>query len=466
MAKPIELTFVADAKQLLSTTGNVEKSFQEVAGSLDKVAQTGKADLGNLGTSFKQYADTVVAADTKTNNSVALSTGQRKRLTKQAITEVSQQAKGSAAGVAQSFNGSVGDLATGATTALTGIVSAMGPVGLAVGTVAAIGFGAITAGAQKSEAEAKQLRADIGDLTTELIKTGKVGGVSLDTILTKLKALAAETDPTKVNLTKLWQTADKAGSSFKDLAQVYSGNITGLKELREEGEEHYKSLVKQSGAIDMNSDASRETSRALTDAARNQRTYNDYLDDAIEKAAGAAKNAKLYAKAGGPEMADKIALQKQLNSAYDDSAGSIDDFLGKESGLLDTKKYIRAMKARAQAIADYQKTLETSGLSDSAKSYLESLGADTAAQFAGAYKRATKAQKKDLDAIWTEAGKDNSGAYTKALSAGIPDQIDGPNVKLTTPNTAQWLRNLQNDIQSNRVKVEVRGFTRTGKAVF
>ena len=134
-------------------------------------------------------------------------------------------------------------------------------------------------------------------------------------------------------------------------------------------------------------------------------------------------------------MEAKAGLISQIDSAYDEAAGSVSDFVDKESGVFDVTAYIASMQAREQALKDYQSTLAGSGLSSEARTFLNSQGEEAAAQLLAGYKAAGPDQKKELARIWSEAGETSSGEYTTELQKGIPKTVPGPSVtpKVLTP---------------------------------
>ena len=119
------------------------------------------------------------------------------------------------------------------------------------------------------------------------------------------------------------------------------------------------------------------------------------------------------------------------------------DFLMWSRGLFEVQPYIDAMNARSAALQTYQEDLAAADLSPQAKAFLNSQGAEAAAQFM-AGQAATPAQKSDLNAIWTEAGKSNSGEYTKSLKSGIPDKLDKKTKVEAEADTSAANRDLNN----------------------
>ena len=114
---------------------------------------------------------------------------------------------------------------------LGGLVSSLGPVGLAAGAAGAIGIGLINGALQNADTQSQAFKQSVADLTSELITAGKDGSVSLDYIVQKLQALATETDAAQPSLVKLNKAAHESKSSYKDLAETYAGSTAKLKDM-------------------------------------------------------------------------------------------------------------------------------------------------------------------------------------------------------------------------------------------
>lgn len=470
--KGVELSFIADVKPLLAGTDSAAAGLGKVAGALDKVQTEGSAATQALVTDFKTQATAAQQSATAQTRSFELSSREQKRLVREGIKSANEQTKGALSGVAGSFNGNLADLGTSALSATTGIVSALGPIGLAVGTAAAIGIGIFTSEQEKAKKKTEEEKAAVSALVGELIKVGDAGKVGLDVFLTKLQAAATQTDANKDNLEKLKEIADTSGSSFKDLAQAYSGNTDELYKRLSAGEKLLDQLKDQRAAENNanGSDLTAAQAAAREELGRRivaQQKYNQYLSDAKGIARDAATEAKLYAEAGGPEMEHKIALIKQIDGAYTDAASSTQGFISKESGLLNVDKYLKSFKQREKAIREYQDFIAGSHLSDAAKAYLASLGEDTAAQFAQGYKGASAKQRRELEHIWEQAGKDSSGSYEDALGDGLgKSKVKGPKVELDQPNTSLFKAAMEASFKANKIKVPLEFVdSRNGKKV-
>ena len=457
----ITIDFLANAKGFLRGTSDVEGALDDVASSLDDVAKDSARSADKLAgdykdaardleqsntrleRSFKDLADTQKTSTKQVANDFDISSRQQTDRRKEAIKEIGAEAKANAAETFSSFDGSASSFADGIQGTLGGLVSSLGPVGLAAGAAGAIAIGLITGALQNADTTSQEFRASVGEMTADLITSGQVGKVSVGYILDQLKKLATESDSSKVSLDKIFETSKKAGNSAKDLAQAYAGNTEGLKDLLSAGRDKLEQDKKTADLASTQLTQASQARSAAADAVADLRTkqfaqgeYNTYLEQAAAKAAAAAQQEKQFILAGGPELVAKAALIEQLNTAYDDAAGGVQDYIDKESGIFDTAGYIAAMQTRQQALRDYQETLAKSPLSADAKTFLEAQGQDSAATFLAGYKNATPAQQAALNAIWSEAGRTSSGTYAAALTAGIPSTIPGPRIVPTVDFSA------------------------------
>jgi hypothetical protein len=75
--------------------------------------------------------------------------------------------------------------------------------------------------------------------------------------------------------------------------------------------------------------------------------------------------------------------------------------------------------------------------------------------------------KSRLDAVWSEAGRSNSGTYGTALRNGIPTTIQGPRVIVDTPNMNTVYANAQSALaRKGPLKITAQAvYARSGKLV-
>lgn len=417
--------------EVKETAATIERKFKDSYRQIDDGAQQGFSKAGDAARSFKEEA---------ISN----------------LSEVTSSFDGSMQGIADGIQGTLGGAALG----LAGISL---PAALAAGVLGAV-FGSVLTAIGDDSDEAK---AKVSALTQELIETGTIGPVSLGYVVDALKELASTTEDGEVSLKKLREVAENSRSSFKDLAQAYSGSSDDLDKLVKSNQDLYDSLVAQAEAIDTTTTAGVEQYSELEKRLAAQDAYNGYLREAQTVAHDAAQAAADFAAAGGPEMERKADLIEGINSAYDDAAGAVQDFIDKETGVFDVQAYIDAMQARADALNNYQQNLATSGLSSEAKAGLNSLGAEQAAAVLAGYLTATPAQKAALEAVWAEMAEDNSGTYVDTMNDKFATPVKGPLVvadRLDLSGPEAQLNEFVTRGRSVRITADV--YSRTGEKLY
>lgn len=486
MAKPIELTFTANARQLLKTTDNIDEAFNEVADSLDNVATDSgrsadkmadsvddaaksiKKDASELERSFKEVGNSMSESASKGGRALATETRKGTDDAKGSLAELKDEAKQNIAETASSFDGSLSSLGDTIQGTLGGVIASLPPQFAILAAAGAVAFGVISSKLEEGEVAAEAQRETIAALKDEYIDMGEVGAVSLDFLISRIRELSSESADGTVDLADLARTAKGAKSDFQDLAQAYAGNSDELNKLVKEGKAHADQLEEEASNLDTTTEAGNRLYGELQRRAAAQEKYNAYLATAKTNADTAAEAARLYAEAGGPAMEAKAEQIKTVNAAYDESAGNLEDYLTKEGKLFDVAKYVKAMEARSKALADYQANLASADLSDDAKAFLNEQGADAAASFLAGYQKATPEQKAKLNDIWSEAGKDNSGEYIKSTQAGLDAAKDltPPKVKTPKVDVKELLRNAQRDLDTAApLKMTVVPVDRNGKEV-
>jgi hypothetical protein len=396
---------VADRLHDMSKDGGnsvdrLERNFRDLSKTADRTSDELKSKFRSAYQSVRQNADTAADDINRSTRKIGERSAEVGQEVRQNLGEgIANAARGDFASLADS----IGDTFGGAVAGIGGIGTA------AVAAAGALGVGLIIAAFQNSEMSAEELRAKVEELGTEFIETGGIGEASVDFIVQKLKEMAVAADGD--SLRKLDDLAKRSGSSFEDLATAYGNNEEALRDLWREGDKRVKQLEAEADAADTTTNAGVKEYETKIKQADAQRDYLKYLGQSIGVAEEAARTEELYAEAGGPALERKAELIAAVNDAYDDAAGSVEDFIDSESGVLDVQGYIDAMNEKAKALQDYQTNLASSGLSDEAKSFLNDQGAEAAAQLLAGYTSGSDAQKSELNRIWTEAGSESSGSY-------------------------------------------------------
>lgn len=482
---PISIDFLANERDLVRGADKSADALQKVSDALDDVAADSQRSAGKMESEYKDAARGVQQSNDRLERSFQelanaskqstkqagddfeLSTREKSKLSKETIREIGDEAKQNAAETFSSFDGSAQSFVDGVQGTLGGLVSSLGPVGLAVGAAGALGIGLINGALQNADTNSQQFKADVADLTQALIDAGNTGEVKLERVVQILQKLATAGDESGVTLEKLNNLTSRSKNSFEDVAQAYAGNTSALHDLVKAGKERLEQLQREGAAVDTSAEAHDQHAASITDEANAQKDLNSYLEQAAQKADAAAKADKLYAESGAPAIAAKATAVQNLGQAYQDAAGDVTDYTDAETGAFDTDAYVAGFEKKAQALADFATNMQKAAvtLSPEAVAFLQQQGTDAASQLVSAYVNGTAAQQQQLAKVWSQAGSASSASYMNSFQGGIPSQIAGPDI------VARWKVDdsaLQAAIRSQvNVTVPVKLVDpRTGKAVW
>lgn len=473
----IRIDFLSNVRNFLQGTDDVEGALQKVGGSLDGLAAESKTAGTKTASGMTTAADkieqsfTQMAAEARSQtqsvtravqqseseqtNIVELSSREQRKLKREGLQQVAEQAKLSAASAAADIDGSLGGLANAANSAFTGILLAMPPQFTALGALALGALGLISGAITRDDQGTQAFKQTVSDLTGQLLNAGNTGHRSLSDIDKDLETLAENTDDSKTKLSDLEQVAQTLKVPLRDVVYAYEQGgkpldelVTKTKRLQDAEAARQRATA---AANDPENAGLGSLGHLTSDYNEKLNHVNDTLGKQQDALKGAANAAQLAAQAGLSDYQLKADLLDQLGKAYDDAAGDVSDYLDAESGLLDVGKYIAAMQAKQKALHDYQQNLASSGLSAEAKKFLESQGEDAAAQLLAGYEGASDAQKAELAQIWTNAGVASTGAFNSALNASLPKDVHIP-ITLDLKNALNTLDQLD---KPRTIKVSV-----------
>ena len=466
--KPVE-----DADEALTDLGKnkgpdqLSNELKDAQRATDKLGDEARQTAKQMQADYRKTAQEAREANNQSTSDFELSSRQRRIINRQTVEEIGNEAKQNAAETFSSFDGSAQSFVDGIQGTLGGLVSSLGPIGLAAGAAGALGIGLINGALQNGTENTEQFQQDVSDLTQTLIDAGSRGVVGLDHVVQVLQKLATGGDTAGVTLAKLRDLSDRTGGSYEKLADAYAGNSKALRQMVTDGEKRVQQLEREGTATDQNNDKQRAAYAGLLDQANAQKELNSYLGRAADAAEEAAKNEKLYADAGGPELEAKAVAVQNIGQAYQDAAGDVEDYTSKETGAFDTDAYVAAFQKKAGLLAEFAANMQKAAvtLAPEALAFIQKQGTDAAAPLVGAYVNGTAAQQQQLNKIWSQAGSASSASYLDGFKGGIPAQIAGPEI------VARWKVDdsaLQQAIRSQvNVTVPVKLVDpRSGKAVW
>lgn len=171
--KGISINFLANVRDFLRGTDDVEKAFDGVSGSLDEVARDGDRSTEKLERSFKDLTRTVDRETNTAQRSMGRNFEKGTRTAKGELDELGREARQNAAETFSSFDGSVDSFADGIQGTLGGIVSSLGAVGAVAGAAGAIGIGLVTAELVKQQEKAEEVKAALTDAYRSAAEEGR-----------------------------------------------------------------------------------------------------------------------------------------------------------------------------------------------------------------------------------------------------------------------------------------------------
>jgi len=469
----IKIDFLANTKDVVRGGQDIEETFEKVSDSLDDLAREGQRAGDKLGDGIADGAKQGTAANERLERSFKELADQSKKTTAgigddykrsakdagEGLDTIKEESNSTAREAAASFDGSAESIGDAfqevAANAFAGFGPAGALAGLAIAAGLGLGFAALAGGQEETEA----FKETVADLGGQFIDAGQKGKRSFSDLVTDVKSLATQTDDSKVSLQDLKDIAKNLDEPFKRVTGAYLNGGDALDKLIKKNQglqdienARLNGLAAQGGFAG--------TTRYLADLESQNATLKEQ-----KKAIEAAQQAQLdYLNSGATEFQVKASLIDQLNTAYDDAAGSTEDFINKESGLFDVGAYLAAMQSREKALADYRASIATSGLTPEARAFLQSEGEETAALQLQGYKTATPEQQAELNRIWSEAGKNNSGSYGAALTAGMPKTVPGPTI-VPSLDISEAQAKL-NRLTSQTLKVTIDGIARNGVKLF
>jgi hypothetical protein len=461
MAGTIKISSDLDARGFLKGTENMEKALDDVSEGIEDVYKDGDKDLAKLEKSFAEAAK--AAKDSGDEMKRGMQSGFKGTVQagNDAATEIKDEFKSNLSEVTSSFDGSVesmGDLVQGT---LGGLVSSLGPLGMAAGAAGAIGVGLIIASITQAGEESEETRARIQNLGQAMIDAASDGNVPLEVVIDNLKGIVSNSDDAVKSFKDIAKEADEAGLSAGALATAYAGGTEAL-----EGQiDAYDDLIAQAEA---QRDAEKEANGIATEASalrvEDLKNLQGELLKVQEETKAAAQAEQDWLNSGGAELVAKAEAIGTIDAAYDDAAGSILDFKDEESGVLDVQAYIDSMIAREKALGDYQTALAQSGFSTEQKAALNDMGIEASAAWMEGYKKASPAQQKEMERILTKTASESSGVASKEIEKAFKNPIEAKVEAKVDMAMAQ--RDLENLIKARSAIIKVDFQDRNGKRVY
>lgn len=475
MGKPIEISLVGNVRDLLGKTDDVEEALGKVSDSLDDLAKDGDRAGDKLTdslkdaqkatkdteASFRDMARSASSSEDDITRKLDLSNTERRKLTRETVKEVGEEAKQNAAETFSSFDGSAQSFVQGVQGTLGGLVSSLGPIGIAIGSAGALAIGLVNGALEKSDQDSQEFRQHVADLTAQFITAGVTGHRSFSDIADDVKALATQTDTSKTSLKDLKSIAQTLGEPLRNVVDAYEKGGKPLDDLLAKTEklrkaEQARQQAAQEAAGDQNS--SLGTLGQLTSE------YNDKLDhvtstlttqrDALKEATNAQE---IAAQAGLSDYQIKADLLDDIASGYDDVRTSAAQAATAESGAFDVQSYLAKVDAGKAALEQFKANLAQIRLTPAEWQNFLGLDEATQQQLASAYTSGDSAlQQRIRDSLSDAGDKAGADATVKFSDSFKPAAKSDVKVKVDTGDAEAKVDKLTED-KTAKVKVDVTG---------
>jgi hypothetical protein len=456
MAKGISINFLADVRDFLKGTKNVEDELDDVADALDDVARDGEQATEKLEDGFKELAK----ASKKAGDDIGDGFKKGTKEAGEGLDDLQENSKSNAKEVAASFDGSVESIVDGFQGLAAEAFEGFGAAGLIAGAALAAGIGLATAEFQRTEEEAQKARERIGELGLAMIEAGAEGERPLESVIEALQGIVSNSDDAVKKFSDLQRAAKFVGNSAEDLAIAYAGQADAL-----EGQLNVLDdlITKEQEVTDAQAENGSRFAAVTQGKVATLEKQREELERIQEETENAAAIEQAWLKSGGAEIQAKNEAIATINQAYDDAVGAVEDFINEESGVLDVEAYLAAIDARKQALDEYQTALATSGLSTEQKNALNDLGVDAAAAWLQGYQSATPEQQKRLKQSLTESAKENSGVTRKTIDDAFKKPIDAK-VEVTADTLAAE-KAIEKVIKDRTAKITIKTVDKFGREV-
>lgn len=485
MANGVDVNIGADTRDFArAVKSGMIDPVEDAQGELDKYAEAGKSAGDQLEGTFRdQQRQTVELKDDigrlnetireKSRGAYQSAGESSKTFTRESsegFDEIKDSARSNAIEVGASFTGGFDQAIGGLQGFVAEFLAGFGPAGIIAGVGAAALLGTISQAMTDGQEAADNQKQAVADLANEYLDAGHDGKISFDSVAQSIRAMATSTDGKDVIITlqKAFDAAKLAGTDYEGVVRaIASGSPAEIARVRAQVEQLASAHLKTTHEVDAYGNASRAAVGTNLDAVGANKALTRALDQAGKQATEAGRAERLAARAGLTDIALKADLLGQLQDGYDETAGSVDDYLDKEKKTLKVKDYIEAVEARRKELIRYKDELATSGLDAKAKKYIEGQGADAAAAMLAGYSKASPAQKAKLNEIWSTAGDQNADTYEAALGKNLakikPKAPPIPRPVVPAPDTSALERFFAT--RQPRIQIGVDLVDRTGKRI-
>lgn len=369
--KGFEISAALNASKFQRGVKDVEGALNEVAEALDDVAKDadkaghkmgeeiadGAKDASRsverLERSFKEMADASKRETQQTSQAV------RKNITDdsgEAVKEWGDEAKQNVAETFSSFRGDAEDFVGILQDTFGGVISNLGPMGMAAGAAGALGIGLIMGELEKAKEAEQEFREQVAELAGQLIETGGEGAEAVQGIADRLKNIATETDKDAMSFDKLRAMAKDMNVDFADLAQAY---VAGGGDLQSYLGKLDDLIAKEQKAYSESQKYSESAGLGTTLHGIELEKTRDKLQSVAETYQQAEKDAASWAESGAGAIQARAEQMEALQGELDESVSAWGEYVDSETGAIDPAAFIAGMAAKREAVANFNTNVQT-----------------------------------------------------------------------------------------------------------
>lgn len=432
-----KLSLVADVRDWLKGTSDVEKSLDQVSDSLNKLADDSEQDAKQaadaLANKFDQAFDEVKAKSRTAGDALGTNVKQGTQKASEGTDSLKENAKQNAKEIGASFDGSAQSIADGFQGLAAEAFEGFGPAGVAAGVAVAAGIGLASAALDQADADAKEAKAHVQELGKSLATAATHAQGMADAIADSMsesvknpqgiiETLFGGGDTNRLSLYA--ENIKRAGLTYSQVLKAMAGD-----------DEAYNEVAKQAYSRTDN-EHEQTTVNFLEDLNKRNQAFKlsqEWAKAYAESEVAAAQRAADAAATFGDSLTDNLSVADEgLDQFVKDSNTSWSEWNKKikeshKEGTLDLKSWTDELKRRAKenkTVTDFTVNVAPK-LSEEAKQNFEKLPTETQAQIAKAYNKGDKGAKKQIlnnleaEAKVTKIDVDTSKAKTSTNSKPI-----------------------------------------------
>lgn len=318
-------------------------------------ARTGEDSVERLDDTLDDMGDQAKRSAREAGNAMSRDMGEGASAASEAVAEFGDEAVGNMAETFSSFRGETEDFVQIAQDTFGGIISSLGPLGMAAGAAGAIGIGLFMGSQEKAKEQSEEFKQRVSELTSELIEIGDDPAAAVAKIAEGLQKLATETEEGKAALADLHAASKYTATGYKQLADAATGYGDNIDKV-------LKAEKKRLESAQENLNHDKRWDQATTQRLIKER---DGIETAVNALTGlkeatdeAADAEKAWLASNGPAYEARANQLEAIQGELDATVSSWGDYVNAETGAIDPAKYIAGMAARREGITNFNTNVQ------------------------------------------------------------------------------------------------------------